>query len=241
MGNQLLVGFSLLIGLTTTVWGLPAEAATLYSEDFSGQNGKGATGGSPTDISGVNWTIELNDAALFNGNDYFRVESEAFVARDTNSGCANVLCLSGGNPNPIFPAWFSEEIDISEYTNLSFSLDAFGSGTNFEHEVDSPIGEKDFFVVSYLLDGVEFVADELITATGSFTDRAVNASVADGSTLQLKISLNTTASPESIGFDNVLIEGDLKALSPPKGTPEPSSVLGLLGLGSVVAIAKRRK
>ena len=236
-----LAGIGVILGLAIASSGVAANAATLYAEDFSGQNGKGATGGTATDTSGVGWSIELNDASLFDSNDYFRVQNEAFTARDTNSGCATTTCpSSSGNPDPIFPMWLSEVIDISNYTNLSFSLDAFASATQFEHDANDPIGQKDYYLVSYLLDGVEILAADLITATGPFTNQTVNQSVADGSTLQVKVTMNSTAANELLSFDNVLVEGDLKAPTDPQGTPEPATAIALLGLGSLAAISRRR-
>ena len=42
------------------------QVTTIYSEDFTGQEGKGANGGSPptTDLTGVDWTIDISSATL---------------------------------------------------------------------------------------------------------------------------------------------------------------------------------
>lgn len=229
MNKTLLASLSFVFGVIVVPEN--AQAVTLYAQDFSGQNGKGATGGAATDVVGVDWLIELNDAALFDSNDYFRVEAEAFTARDTNAGCPNVNCTSGGNRDPLFPAWLSREIDISGFTNLALSLDAFASNTSFEHEENSPIGEKDYFIVSYLLDDVEFVAAELITQSGAFTNQTVNELIGNGSTLQVKVQLNTTASTELLSFDNILVTGD--QLNPSQSVPEPASIMGLMALAGI--------
>ncbi|MEQ8754969.1 MAG: PEP-CTERM sorting domain-containing protein [Coleofasciculus sp. G1-WW12-02] len=229
MNKTLLASLSLVFGVIVVPDN--AQAVTLYGEDFSGQNGKGATGGAATDVVGVDWSIELNDAALFDSNDYFRVEAEAFTARDTNAGCPNVNCTSGGNPDPLFPAWFSPALDISGFTNLALSLDAFASNTSFEHEENSPIGEKDYFIISYLLDDVEFLAAELITQSGAFTNQTVNELIGNGSTLQVKVQLNTTASTELLSFDNILVTGD--QVNPSESVPEPTSIMGLIALAGV--------
>lgn len=65
---------------------------TLYSEDFTGQINKGALGpggnNPSTDITGVNWSLDLSDTNLnfANTNDYFIVRSvsgnELFEGRD---------------------------------------------------------------------------------------------------------------------------------------------------------------
>lgn len=229
MNKTLLASLSLVFGVIVVPDN--AQAVTLYAEDFSGQNGKGATGGAATDVVGVDWSIELNDAALFDSNDYFRVEPEAFTARDTNAGCPNVNCTSGGNTDPLFPAWLSPEIGISGFTNLALSLDAFASNTSFEHEENSPIGEKDYFIVSYLLDDVEFLAAELITQSGAFTNQTFNELIGNGSTLQVKVQLNTTASTELLSFDNILVTGE--QLNPSQSVPEPTSIMGLIALAGI--------
>lgn len=237
MKKIVLASLSLVFGLTF----IPknAQALTLYAEDFSGQNGKGATGEAATDVVGVDWSIELNDAALFDANDYFKVEAEAFTARDTNVGCPNVRCTSGGNPNPIFPAWLSPKIDISGLTNLALSLDAFASNTSFEHEENSPIGHKDYFIVSYLLDDVEFIAADLITQSGAFTNQTVNQSIGNGTTLQVKVQLNTTAANEQLSFDNLFVTGDL--INPSQSVPEPTSIISLIALAGIGIASRQRQ
>ncbi|GEM_PF-2842654 len=236
MKKTLLASLSVVLGLIFVSEN--AQALTLYAEDFSGQNGKGATGGAATDVAGVDWSMELNDAALFDSNDYFRVEAEAFTARDTNAGCPNVRCTSGGNPDPLFPAWLSPKLDISGFTNLALSLDTFASDVSFEHEDNSPIGQKDYFIVSYLLDDVEFLAADLITQSGLFTNQTVNQAIGDGSTLQVKVQLNTTASTELLSFDNILVTGD--QINPSQSVPEPASIMGLIALAGV-GIASRKR
>ncbi|MEQ9359122.1 PEP-CTERM sorting domain-containing protein [Coleofasciculus chthonoplastes] len=237
MKKTVLASLSLVLGLIFVPENV--QALTLYGEDFSGQNGKGATGGAATDVVGVDWSIELNDAALFDSKDYFRVEAEAFTARDTNAGCPNVRCTSGGNLNPLFPAWLSPEIDISGFTNLALSLDAFASDVSFEHEENSPIGEKDYFIVSYLLDDVEFLAADLITQSGLFTNQTVNQAIGDGSTLQVKVQLNTTASTELLSFDNILVTGD--QINSSQSVPEPASIMGLIALAGVGIASRKRQ
>ncbi|MEQ9233343.1 PEP-CTERM sorting domain-containing protein [Coleofasciculus sp. E2-BRE-01] len=236
MKKTLLASLSLVLGLIFIPENV--QALTLYEEDFSGENGKGATGGAATDVVGVDWSIELHDAALFDSNDYFRVEAEAFTARDTNAGCPNVRC-SGGNLNPLFPAWLSPKIDISGFSNLALSLDAFASDVSFEHEENSPIGHKDYFIVSYLLDDVEFLAADLISQSGFFRNQTVNQAIGDGSTLQVKVQLNTTASTELLSFDNILVTGD--QINSSQSVPEPASIMGLIALAGVGIASRKRQ
>ena len=51
----------------------------IYSEDFTGQNGKGAVGPAPTtDLSGVDWSIDISSADLSANTDWFKVVNEVF-------------------------------------------------------------------------------------------------------------------------------------------------------------------
>jgi hypothetical protein len=211
------------------------QAATLYSEDFTGQEGKGLLGGNSPDFSGVDWTIEQNDAALFNDDDYIQVKNGQLTARDTNAGCGDSRCTVD-NRNPTFAAWLSPIIDISGYTNLLLSLDASGSNATFE--VDGGVNSEDDFIVSYELDGVWFTAADLVTQTGAFPAQNVNKAIADGDSLRLKVELNNYAGDELFFLDNVILTGD--AIESAPSTPEPASLLGLAAIAGL-GIATRRK
>jgi hypothetical protein len=211
------------------------QAATLYFEDFTGQEGKGLIGGSSPDLSGVDWTIEQNDAALFNDDDYIQVENGQLTARDTNAGCGNSFC-SVDNPTPTLAAWLSPIIDISGYTNLLLNLEASGSDAIFE--VDGGVNSEDDFIVSYELDGVWFTSADLVTQTGAFPAQNVSTAIADGDSLRLKVELNNYASDEFFFLDNIIVTGDAVASAP--STPEPASLLGLAAIAGI-GLATRRK
>ena len=57
------------------------QAVDIWTEDFSGQNGKGVIG-SAIDTAGVNWTIDVDNTTLSNSQDWFAVVNEAFDGRD---------------------------------------------------------------------------------------------------------------------------------------------------------------
>ena len=48
---------------------------TLYEENFTGQNEKGAFGSS-IDVTGCTWTVDVSSATLSNNDDYFKVKNE---------------------------------------------------------------------------------------------------------------------------------------------------------------------
>ena len=87
---------------------------TIYSEDFTGQNGKGAIGPTPTvDLTGVSWSINLGTVGLIANTDWLQVQNDVFEGRD----------LDGKG------SWLSPLIDISSYINVQFSLDASEQGS----------------------------------------------------------------------------------------------------------------
>ena len=75
----------------------------IYSEDFTGQDGKGAYGPTPTtDVSGVTWTVDISNAVLSASDDYIKVVSGKLEARDTDG---TVI-------------WLSPSINISSYAEV---------------------------------------------------------------------------------------------------------------------------
>ena len=75
----------------------------LYLEDFSGQNGKGIYGPTPTtDLSGVNWSVDATAASLTASDDYAKVVSELFEYQDTNG---KVIFESPFTPPQDFPGF----------------------------------------------------------------------------------------------------------------------------------------
>jgi len=158
---------------------------TLYSEDFTGQDGKGATGpggNSPTiDLSGVDWTIDVSSSDLSATSDFFRVESGIFTGQD----------LDG------FAEWISPDIDISGESNIEISLDVDGS-SGFE--------TADFIEAFYSIDSgakTSFGKAEGgdIETTGSFSVSGLS-----GSSLKVYVQMDNNAGSEAITFDNVLVE-----------------------------------
>ena len=52
------------------------QQVTIYSEDFTGQEGKGATGGTPptVDLTGVDWNIDISSANIAGSTSWFKVK-----------------------------------------------------------------------------------------------------------------------------------------------------------------------
>lgn len=160
-------------------------AATIYSEDFSGQNGKGAIGPTPTtDLSGVAWTIDISSTSLSAGTDWFRVVSERMEARDIDGNAF----------------WYSPSIDISSFTNVAFTLDASESGS---------MESSDIFRTHYRINGGSWT---LASTNGSlnddFTSRVVSQSGLSGSTIEIRVTVNNGAGSEYHRIDNIIVTGD---------------------------------
>lgn len=157
---------------------------TIYSEDFSGQNGKGAVGPTPTiNLAGVTWSIDISAANLSASSDWFQVQSEVFEGRDLDGDAI----------------WLSPSIDISAYTNVSFSLAAAENGS---HE------SSDIFETEYRVDGGAWTS---ASTNGSLNDDFTSATVSEsgisGNSLEIRVTMNNGAGSEYLLLDDVLVQG----------------------------------
>ena len=86
------------------------------NENFTGQNGKGAIGGSLSitiDTSGVDWAVDTLSVDFQNSDDYIQVVNEKIEFRDTE-----------GNAK-----WISPAITISNLNTLTLSIELSEVGT----------------------------------------------------------------------------------------------------------------
>ncbi len=196
---------------------LQAYSAVIWEEDFNdiAIDLKGATGSGPNsspvttiDMQDVTkWSINTN-ANTLNNNDWFRVENKLFEGRD----------LDGDG------IWESEEINVSDYENISFNLDAIEDGDIDGHEANNP-NNTDYFDVYYSIDNAPFTllpswngtyGDANHTLIGNYPDDndwvSINLSQAipDGSSsLKIQIKMRNSSGAERISLDNVTVEGEL--------------------------------
>ncbi|QNM84274.1 T9SS type A sorting domain-containing protein [Polaribacter pectinis] len=157
---------------------------TIYSENFTGQNDKGAVGPAPTtDLVGVDWTIDVSSAALTASTDWFKVTSEVFEARDIDGDAI----------------WMSPSINITGFTGVSFSLSAAESGT---------MEAADIFNTEYRIDGGAWTAaDTNGTLNDDFTSATVSQAGLAGSTLEIRVTMNNNSGTELQRLDDVLVQG----------------------------------
>ncbi len=161
---------------------------TLYSENFTAQNGKGAIGVDATnppiiDLSGVTWNIDISSSSLIAVDDWFSVQNEIFEARDVDGESI----------------WMSPNIPITGYTNIYLTLDASESGTA---EI------ADYIHTQYRIDGGVWIdADINGYLSGEFTNASVSSNISIGTNLELRVLFNNTAGAEYHRIDNILVQG----------------------------------
>ena len=156
----------------------------IYNESFTGQNGKGAVGPTPTtDLSDVTWSIDISDTDLSASSDWFKVNNEVFEARD----------IDGDG------VWLSPSIDISNYTDVSFSLSAVESGT---------MEGTDIFVTEYRINGNNWTqASSNGSLNDDFTSSTVSQTSLSGSTLEIRVTMNNGAGSEYHRLDDIVVSG----------------------------------
>ena len=179
----------------------------IYSEDFAGQNGKGAVGTGPsstptTDLSGVDWSVDISSATLNATTDWFKVVNEVFEARDLDGEAI----------------WYSPSINISSYTGVSFNLSATESGG---------MEAADIFNTHYRIDGGSWIA---ASTNGSLNDDfgsgvTVSQSSLSGNTLEIKVTMNNNSGSEYHRLDDIVVSGTASGGSvDPEPTNHPSGL-----------------
>lgn len=212
--------------LAATLLASAASAASLYSEDFSGQAGEGLVGANPpATYAAANgqWSLARNAAQLTAASDWARVNTAGqFEFRDTDAP---------SNAATGYLTWTSSVIDAGGFTNLTLSIDLSAQG---DFEFGGAQGNDDLFV-SALLDGVETRLFDYVT-TRNPADRTLNLMLGDASTVQIRVAANNRAGSEYLRFDNVSLTGD--AVSAP--VPLPASALLLAGALGGLGLIRRR-
>ncbi|WP_077343210.1 ExeM/NucH family extracellular endonuclease [Pseudocolwellia agarivorans] len=167
-----------------------AYAEDLWSENFNDPqlNNKGAVN-STIDMANVDrWSIDVSNASLTASSDWFKVTNAVMEARDVDG----------------VVQWMSESIDISNKSDIKLSLLAAEQGT---HEAD------DYFDLFYSVDGGAFVQVPNWQGLGStehtliddFTSTTIEADIAEGSTLVIKVAMQNGAGSEYLRLDDVLV------------------------------------
>ena len=151
---------------------------SLYCEQFNYPDGT---------TSSSEWTATCNSCDIDGNPDHFEVRSNRWSARN----------LDGEG------VWISRTIDISNYQDISASVDLSESG---------PMENSDYIRVFYIIDGG---SETFFTTNGNLRNdfSSATASVSDlnGNSLQIVIRITNNAINEIHRFDNVCVEGTLPA------------------------------
>ncbi len=158
---------------------------TLYSETFTGQNNKGASGsasGIIIDTSGVSWSVDTSAVNLQDANDYIQVVSERIEFRDTEGKAK----------------WSSPAIDIAGFDSLTLSIDLLEVGA---------MESSDSIMLYYKIDNgpeleLKVIADDFVSYI--LTDTALSGT---GSELFVIVYAVNGADTEKHRIDNVTVKG----------------------------------
>lgn len=190
----------------------------LYTEDFesyatgTGINGAGNSGDYPGTVS--KWTLtDINNT--LSSSDYVETRSGLLEINDTNG--------------PI--EFETQSINISGYSNISFTLDLSGTGTlEYDptlHSTDTTNMTNDYMNVSFSIDNGPFTTILDFNGNGTmhhtlvpyytsgsgntapfFPDDTVTQSGISGSTLVIRVSFQNWAGDEYLYIDNIEVSGN---------------------------------
>lgn len=163
-----------------------AQVSLPYLEDFTGEDGQGAVGPTPTtNTSSVDWTVDVSAASLSSATDWFQVQNEVMEARDTDG---EVI-------------WTSPTIDVSGLTStVNLSVDFSEDGN---HE------SADYAQAYYSLDGAAAV---LFSTNGNNTDDFTAATAehsltfSSNTSLTIIIKMKNNVGSELLRFNNVSVQ-----------------------------------
>ncbi|MEP2772640.1 MAG: PKD-like domain-containing protein [Fulvivirga sp.] len=181
------------------------QGLVAYYENFDSPTDQslGATGAIPvgtnsgvTGPSSYNWSIDVSQGEIKDGNDWFRVENDLFEARDTddNAGGQEVI-------------WDSREFDVSTFNSVDISVDI--SQLNGD-------GSEDL-TIEYELNG-SGTFNNITSVSGAFAAQTVTQTAVDVSaavTMKIRIRVETTGGADRVRFDNVIVADNSLGLNIP--------------------------
>lgn len=212
-----------------------ASAVTIYSEDFSNQEGKGLRGSHSTqdtiveeDFDGVTWRVSAGNAQLFDSDDSISVVGGRLTFRDVNSQCIGTHCRFPGTRPSLnlvgLPTFQTPTIDVSGYTNLKLIFDV-----GFKKSIYEPTGgagDQDYLEVFALLNGqIVKTTGNLVIVSNPSNQSVVFDQLGEGTTLQLVARAANDTQAEDFRLDNILLTGAV----PFAPVPLPASAFLLLG------------
>ncbi|MEQ9201043.1 MAG: LamG domain-containing protein, partial [Cyclobacteriaceae bacterium] len=127
--------------------------------------------------------------------------SPSFWGVTNTSGSLAYGVFNTGEQNENRPVtWQSELIDISNYDDVTFSMDMLSDGA-----LEASGQWRDVMRVYYSLDGGSRVL--VSEGYGDFGYQQASANIADGSTLQVIFTMHSTSDDELFWADNIVVRG----------------------------------
>lgn len=169
------------------------DPATIpYTEDFTGQDGKGATGtssGTITDLAGVDWTVDVGGTLETDGTtNQFEVVSGEFSGIDVDGSAY----------------WYTPVIDVSSVNaiDLSIDLDVIGGGANASGEnitvyytTNPSSGSPTYTSVASYDQNNDSGLPQTITQN--------NIDVSGATEFGLRVEIDANGSGDGFSFDNI--------------------------------------
>jgi hypothetical protein len=140
-----------------------------------------------SDLEGVDWWVDVTGCSFVNSGDYAKTVT-------TGGGRFEVLDSDGD------AIWYSPELDISKFSNISVKLFASETGS-------STAADKKFVRASYILDGNLFPFNIANEASGNWGEKDLSTEGINGSKLQLAVTMNSSYANDKVFIDNILVEG----------------------------------
>jgi hypothetical protein len=140
-----------------------------------------------SDITGVDWSVDVNDCMFVNEGDYAKTVT-------TSGGRFEVLDSDGD------VVWSSPSMDISNYSTVSASLKVSETGS-------SSGATKKYLKASYWLDSQLFPFSPDSIVSGNWGVKDLKAEGIRGSQFQLVVTMNSSYSNDKVILDDILVEG----------------------------------
>ena len=177
--------FTAIVLLTNNVL---AQSEVIYTENFTGQSGKGVSG-TTTNLGGVDWSIDVSNANLSGNYDYIK------VGGSSGSEMMYVKDLDG------YAYWYSPTVDISNHSEVRVYLKAktVGNG-NYGN---------DYFKTHYSINNGGWATVESDgNLTGNFGEKWPEHDNLNGNTLRIRVKVkNNNDEYDKFTFDNITMEG----------------------------------